>query len=315
MLAYATRRILGAIPTLFAIVTIAFFMMRIAPGGPFDAQRRLPPEIERNVAAAYSLDKPVYSQYLTYLGRISHLDFGPSYRTKDFSVAQLIADGLPVSAKLGAAALVAAIFFGVLFGVLAALRQNRIVDHGAMTAAMIGITLPTFVTAPILTLIFGVYGVTLFGMDISLPVGGWNDGAVVNMILPVVVLALPQIGFIARLVRGSMIEVLHSNFVRTARAKGLPDAYVIVRHALRAALLPLVSYLGPAVAGLLTGSLVVERIFGIPGIGRYFVEGAINRDYTLVLGVVIYYAVFVILLNLAADILYAVLDPRVRYAR
>jgi oligopeptide transport system permease protein len=184
-----------------------------------------------------------------------------------------------------------------------------------MSLAMIGITLPTFVTAPILTLIFGIYGIRLFGVDLTLPVGGWHDGALANMILPVTVLALPQIGIIARLVRGSMIEVLRSNFVRTARAKGLPGRLVIFRHALRAALLPLVSYLGPAVAGLLTGSLIVERIFGIPGIGRYFVEGAINRDYTLVLGVVICYAALIILLNLLADLLYALLDPRVSYAR
>lgn len=315
MLGYAIRRTFSAIPTLLAIVTLAFFMMRIAPGGPFDAQRRLPPQIERNVAAAYNLDKPVYRQYLIYLDRLVHLDFGPSYRMKDFTVSQLIADGLPVSARLGLAALVVSLVFGISLGIVAALRQNRFTDYGAMSLAMIGITLPTFVTAPILTLLFGVYGVRLFGIDLSLPVGGWNDGALANAMLPVAVLALPQIGFIARLVRGSMIEVLRSNFVRTARAKGLPDTLVIFRHALQAALLPLVSYLGPAVAGLLTGSLVVERIFGIPGIGRYFVEGAINRDYTLVLGVVIYYAAFVILFNLVADILYAVLDPRVRYAR
>lgn len=315
MLAYAARRILNAIPTLLAIVTLAFFMMRIAPGGPFDSQRRLPPAIEHNVAAAYNLDKPLYQQYFIYLDRLVHLDFGPSYRTKDFTVSQLIADGLPASARLGAAAFVIAILFGVALGVFAALKQNRMTDHGAMAIAMIGITLPTFVTAPILTLIFGVYGVKFFGFDISLPVGGWHDGAVANMVLPVIVLALPQVGIIARLVRGSMIEVLRSNFVRTARAKGLSDTLVIVRHALQAALLPLVSYLGPAVAGLLTGSLIVERIFGIPGVGRYFVEGAINRDYTLVLGVVICYAALVIVLNLAADILYALLDPRVRYAR
>lgn len=315
MLIYAARRFLSAIPTLLAIVTLAFFMMRIAPGGPFDSQRRLLPEIRHNIEAAYSLDKPVYEQYFIYLDRLCHLDFGPSYRTKDFTVSQLIANGLPVSLRLGAAALVLAVLFGVSLGIVAALRQNRPEDFGVMSFAMIGITLPTFVTAPILTLLFGVYGVRLFGMDITLPVGGWHDGALANMVLPVIVLALPQIGIIARLVRGSMIEVLRSNFVRTARAKGLPDRLVIFRHALRAALLPLVSYLGPAVAGLLTGSLIVERIFGIPGIGRYFVEGAINRDYTLVLGVVIYYAGFIILLNLVADVLYAVLDPRVSYAR
>jgi oligopeptide transport system permease protein len=315
MLSYAIRRLLGAIPTLFIIITVAFFMMRIAPGGPFDSQRRLPPEIEHNIKAAYDLDKPVYQQYLIYLGKLARGDLGPSYKNKDFSVGELIADGLPVSAKLGLSAIILAIAFGLTMGTIAALRQNNAADYSIMSLAMIGITIPTFVMAPILTLIFGVYGVSLFGYDISLPVGGWNGGALRNMILPVIVLSLPQIAVIARLTRGSMVEVLHSNYVRTARAKGLSSAQVVVRHALRAAVLPLVSYLGPAIAGILTGSLVVEQIFGIPGIGRYFVQGALNRDYTLVLGVLIYYATFVILLNLLADILYAVLDPRVRYAR
>ena len=315
MLSYAIRRLLGAIPTLFIIITLAFFMMRLAPGGPFDSQRRLPPEIEHNIKAAYNLDKPVYQQYFIYLGKLAHGDLGPSYKNKDFTVTEMIADGLPVSARLGLSAMVLAVLFGLSMGTIAALRQNKATDYSVMAVAMIGITIPTFVAAPILTLIFGVYGVTLFGYDISLPVGGWNGGALRNMILPVIVLALPQIAVIARLTRGSMVEVLHSNYVRTARAKGLSSLQVVVRHALRAGILPLVSYLGPAIAGILTGSLVVEQIFGIPGIGRYFVQGALNRDYTLVLGVLIYYATFVILLNLLADILYAVLDPRVRYAK
>ena len=315
MFSYAILRLLGAIPTLFIIVTISFFMMRAAPGGPFDNQRRLPPEIEHNIEAAYDLDKPVYQQYFIYLGKLLHGDFGPSYKTKDFTVTELIADGLPVTLRLGLTAIVLAIFVGMLLGTIAALRQNRIADYGVMSAAMIGITIPTFVTAPILTLIFGVYGVTLFGYDLSLPVAGWGGGALRNMILPVIVLALPQIAYISRLTRGSMVEVLHSNYVRTARAKGLSNYLIVVRHALRAAILPLVSYLGPAIAGILTGSLIVEQIFGIPGIGRYFVQGALNRDYTLVMGVLIYYATAVILLNLLADLVYAVLDPRVRYAR
>ena len=315
MLSYAIRRLLGAIPTLFIIITLAFFMMRIAPGGPFDSQRRLPPEIEQNVKAAYNLDKPVYQQYFIYLGKLAHGDLGPSYKNKDFSVNEMIADGLPVSARLGLSAIFLAVVIGLAMGTVAALRQNKASDYSVMFIAMIGITIPTFVMAPILTLVFGVYGVSLLGYDISLPVGGWNGGALRNMILPVIVLALPQIAVIARLTRGSMVEVLHSNYVRTARAKGLSSMQVVLRHALRAAVLPLVSYLGPAIAGILTGSLVVEQIFGIPGIGRYFVQGALNRDYTLVLGVLIYYATFVILLNLLADVLYAILDPRVRYAR
>jgi len=314
MLLYALRRFLGALPTLLIIITLAFFMMRLAPGGPFDTQRHLPPEIEHNIEAAYNLDKPVAVQYLLYLERLAHFDLGPSYKNKDFTVTQMIADGLPVSARLGLSAMLLAIAIGVTLGVVSALNQNRLPDYSVMSIAMLGITIHTFVTAPILTLIFGVYGLHVLGLDISLPVGGWDGGAIKNMILPVFVLALPQIAIIARLTRGNTIEVLRSNYVRTARAKGLPDHLIIRRHVLRAALLPLVSYLGPAIAGLLTGSLIVEQIFGLPGIGRYFVQGALNRDYTLVMGVLIYYATFIILLNLLADILYAVLDPRVRLA-
>jgi len=313
MLSYAIRRILGAVPTLFIIVTLTFFMMRLAPGGPFDSNRRLPPEIEHNIKAAYNLDKPVYQQYLIYLDDLVHFDLGPSFKNKDFSVSQLIATGLPVSAEIGVSAMIIAILLGIGLGTLAALNQNKVSDYGVMSLAMTGITIPTFVTAPVLTLIFGVYGLNLFGHEFTLPVGGWNGGAFDNIILPVTVLALPQIAIISRLVRGSMIEVLHSNYVRTARAKGLPNHLVVWRHALRAALLPVVSYLGPAVAGVLTGSLVVEQIFGLPGIGRYFVQGALNRDYTLVMGVVIAYAALVIVMNLVADLLYAVLDPRVRF--
>jgi oligopeptide transport system permease protein len=295
MMRYALRRLLGAIPTLFVIVTLAFFMMRAAPGGPFDSERRLPPEVERNVKAAYNLDKPVAQQYLIYLGRLAHGDLGPSYKNKDFTVAQLIATGLPVSARLGLSAMALALLLGMALGV-----------------AMLGITIPTFVTAPLLTLVFGIYGISLFGHDLSLPVGGWNGGALRNMILPVTVLALPQTAIVARLMRGSMIEVLRANYIRTARAKGLPISRIVLGHALRAAALPLVSYLGPALAAILTGSLVVEQIFGLPGIGRYFVQGALNRDYTLVMGVVICYAALIIALNFLADIIYGLLDPRVR---
>ncbi len=312
MLGYALRRLLGAIPTLFIIITLTFFMMRLAPGGPFDGARRLPPDIEKNIEAAYNLDKPVIQQYAIYLGRLAHGDLGPSFRTKDFTVAQLIGIGLPVSIRLGLSAMLLALSIGITLGIWAALRQNHWQDYSVMGLAMIGITIPTFVTAPVLTLIFGVYGLHLFGMEISLPVGGWSGGALRNMILPVTVLALPQIAVISRLTRGSMIEVLRSNFIRTARAKGLDPARIVIRHALRIALLPLVSYLGPAVAALLTGSLIVEEIFGLPGIGRYFVQAALNRDYTLVMGVVICYAALIITLNFIADMIYGMLDPRVR---
>ncbi len=315
MLSYALRRFLGALPTLFIIVTFTFFMMRLAPGGPFDANRHLPPEIEHNIEAAYNLDKPVLEQYFIYLGKLAQFDLGPSYKIKDFTVNELIEAGLPVSARLGLSAMIIAILFGISLGTVAALKQNQVSDYGVMTLAMIGITIPTFVTAPILTLIFGVYGVQILGVDLTLPVGGWHGGALRNMILPVTVLALPQIAIIARLVRASTIEVLHSNYVRTARAKGLPAHLILFRHVLRASLLPLVNYLGPAIAALLTGSLIVEQIFGVPGIGRYFVNAAINRDYTLMMGVIIVYAVFIIALNLVADLLYAVLDPRVSYKR
>ena len=314
MTGYALRRILGAIPTLFVIVTLAFFMMRAAPGGPFDSERRLPPEVERNIKAAYDLDKPLVQQYFLYLGKLAHGDLGPSYKNKDFTVVQLIATGLPVSMRLGLSAMTIALLLGSFLGVMAALRQNQWQDYSVMGVAMLGITIPTFVTAPLLTLVFGIYGVTLFGHDLSLPVGGWNGGALANMILPVTVLALPQIAIVSRLMRGAMVEVLRANYIRTARAKGLSARRIVMRHALRAAVLPLVSSLGPALAAILTGSLIVEQIFGLPGIGRYFIQGALNRDYTLVLGVVICYATLVILLNLLADIVYGILDPKVRLA-
>jgi oligopeptide transport system permease protein len=312
MIGYALRRFLGAIPTLFVIITLAFFMMRAAPGGPFDSERRLPPEIEQNLKAAYNLDKPLVQQYLIYLGKAVQGDLGPSFKNKDFTVTQLIGNGLPVSARLGLWSMALALLIGTALGILAALRQNRWQDYSVMSVAMLGITIPTFVTAPLLTLIFGIYGITIFGLEFSLPVGGWNGGAWRNLVLPITVLALPQIAIIARLMRGAMIEVLRANYIRTARAKGLSATRIVLSHALRAAALPLVSYLGPALAAVLTGSLVVEQIFGLPGIGRYFVQGALNRDYTLVMGVVICYACLIILLNFLADIAYGILDPRVR---
>jgi oligopeptide transport system permease protein len=350
MLRFIVRRLIGAVPTLLIIIAMAFFLMRLAPGGPFDQERRLPPEIEKNILAAYDLDKPVLQQFIDidtfvcgarlsgppdgaalaarglrladgkyldknerevrclggYLGKLTAGDFGPSYKYKDFTVAELIADGAPVSAVLGISAILLATLVGMTLGTFAALRQNSVGDYSVMTLAMIGITIPSFVMAPILTLILGVY----LGW---LPVGGWGEGQLRNMILPVVGLSLPQIAVISRLTRGGMIEVLRSNYVRTARAKGLPERLVISRHAMRAALLPLVSYLGPATAGIVTGSLVIEQIFQLPGIGKYFVNGALQRDYTLVMGVVILYASLVIALNLVADVLYGLLDPKVRY--
>ena len=305
MLRYILRRLLSSIPTLLIIITIAFFMMRVAPGGPFTLERSLPPEVEKNLLAAYKLDQPLWRQYLDYVGGILQGDFGPSFKYQDFTVTELIATGFPASLKVGGLAIILAVLIGVTLGTLAALRQNSNLDHVIMGFAMTGITIPNFVMAPLLSLIFGVY--------LSwLPVGGWNDGALRNLILPVAALALPQIAYIARLTRGSMVEVLHANFVRTARAKGLRERIVVVRHSLRGGLLPVVSYLGPATAAVLTGSVVIESIFSIPGIGRYFVQGALNRDYTLVMGVVVFYAVLIIILNLIVDLIYGFLDPKVK---
>ncbi|MBN8280408.1 MAG: ABC transporter permease subunit [Gammaproteobacteria bacterium] len=305
MLNYTLRRLAIAIPTLFVIVTAAFFLMRAAPGGPFDAEADLEPEVLENIRAAYDLDKPLLTQYGLFLARAVRGDFGPSLVYKDFTVTELIAIGLPVSVTLGLLAKLVALVLGGLGGIMAALRQNTALDHGLMALAMTGIALPAFVSAPILALFFGLYLKLL-------PVAGWNDGAPANLILPVIALALPQIAVIARLMRGGMLEVLRSNFVRTARSRGLKESTVVFRHVLPSALVPLVGYLGPALAGIMTGSLIVELIFNLPGVGRYFVQGALNRDYPLVMGVVIIYATFIILFNLLSDLAYAALDPRVR---
>ncbi len=305
MLEFTLRRLAIAIPTLFVIVTAAFFLMRAAPGGPFDAEADLEPEVLENIRAAYELDQPLLTQYISFLRKAVRGDFGPSLVYKDFSVTELIAIGLPVSVTLGLAAKSLALLLGCLAGIAAALRQNSFADHAIMGVAMTGIALPAFVTAPVLALVFGLW----LGW---LPVAGWNDGALANLVLPVIALALPQIAVIARLMRGGMLEVLRSNFVRTARSRGLKESTVVWRHVMPSALVPLIGYLGPALAAVMTGSLVVELIFNLPGVGRYFVQGALNRDYPLVMGVVIIYASFILLFNLLADLAYAALDPRVR---
>jgi oligopeptide transport system permease protein len=305
MTCYVVRRLLISVPTLLVIVTIAFFMMRVAPGGPFDQERALPPEIEKNMLAAYNLNAPLIVQYGDYLKGVLQGDFGPSFKYRDFTVAELLWSGFPASLRVGGIAIALAVVFGITLGTIAALRQNSGIDYAVMATAMTGITIPNFVMAPLLTLVLGVH----LGW---LPVAGWGGGAPKFLILPVVALALPQIAYIARLTRGSMIETLNANFVRTARAKGLHERIVVVRHALKGALLPVISYLGPATAQVMTGSVVIETIFGIPGIGRYFVQGALNRDYTLVMGTVIVYAVLIIALNLVVDLLYGLLDPKVK---
>lgn len=306
MLRYALRRLLTAIPTLFLVVTIAFFLIRVAPGGPFDLERPLEAKVMENLNRIFLLDAPLWQQYLSYLGNLLAGDLGPSFIYRDFSVTDLFAAGLPASIQLGLSALILALVVGITLGTLAALNQNRVTDYLVVGTATFGITIPPFVVAPVLSLVIGVY----LGW---LPTGGWGDGSLRYKILPIITLALPQIAVITRLTRGSMIEALRSNHVRTARANGLPVWNVVGVHALRGALLPVVSYLGPAAAALLTGSVVVEQIFGIPGVGRYFVTAALSRDYTLVMGTVIVIACFIIIFNLLVDLIYAVIDPRIRY--
>ena len=306
MLSYTLRRLAGAVPTIFLIVTLTFFMIRLAPGGPFNLERPIDPLIMENLKKAYGLDQPLWQQYLTYLGNLVQGNLGPSFTKRDFSVNDLFASGLPVSMMLGGMALFLAAIFGTILGTIAALRQNSWLDYSIVALATLGITTPTFVVAPLLSLFFGV----ILGI---LPAGGWSSAEPRYWILPIITLCLPQIAVIARLVRGATVEALRANHVRTARAYGLPTRIVVGVHALRAALLPAVSYLGPTAAGLMTGSVVVETIFGIPGIGRYFVQGALGRDYTLVMGTVVVIAVFVVMFNLLVDLAYAWLDPRVRY--
>lgn len=306
MIAFVLRRLASAVPTLFIVVTISFFLMRFAPGGPFNLERPLPPATMENLVRTYQLDQPLWRQYVTYITNAVTGDFGPSYIYKDNSVAELIGKGLPYSMELGFYALLLALIGGVTMGTVAALRQNSALDFSIMSLATVGTTVPNFVVGPVLTLIFAI------GLS-WLPAGGWGDGSLRFLILPMIALALPQLAVFARLTRGSMIEALHADHIRTARAYGLPARVVVVTHAMRGAMLPVVSYLAPCAAALLTGSAVVETIFTIPGVGRYFVLGAINRDYTLVMGTVILIAIFVIVFNLMVDILYGLLDPRVRH--
>ncbi len=305
MTGFLLRRLLGAIPTLFVIVTATFFLIRLAPGGPFDQEQRLPPEIQANLEAAYGLDQPMLVQYGRYLSGVVRGDFGPSFKYRDFDVTELIAEGLPISVSLGLAAVLLAVALGVPLGTFAALRRDQWPDHALRVLALLGIAIPGFVIAPLLALVFGVYLQWL-------PVAGWEPGTLADAVLPVLALALPLSAFVARLMRASLIEVLSANFIRSARARGLSHWRIVVHHALRPALLPVVSYLGPATAAVLTGSLVVETIFGIPGMGRYLVQGALNRDYTLVMGMVIVFASLTLLLNLLVDLVYGWLDPRIR---
>lgn len=309
MLALTVRRLLVAIPTLLCIIAAAFLLMKAAPGGPFTLERQLPKEIEQRLQEKFGLDKPVHEQLLDYLGGLARADLGPSMVYKDKTVADIIVEGAPTSALLGLSAMALALLMGGSLGIMAALRQNKIQDFTVMAIAIAGVCLPPLVVGPIMQLFFGIqWGI--------LPSQGLHRDqfGVVYLLLPVLTLSLPLIAIVSRLMRASMIEALRSNAIRTARAKGLPEAQVIVRHALPIALLPVVSYVGPALAGVMAGSFVIETVFQLPGIGKQFVLAAQQRDYTLVMGVVLIYSFLIILLNLAADILYRVLDPRARTA-
>jgi oligopeptide transport system permease protein len=303
--AFIVRRLLGAIPTLALVVALSFLLTRLAPGGPFDEEQALAPEIRANLEAAYGLDQPVHVQFARYVRGLLHGDFGPSFKFRDFTVSELIASGLRVSLALGSMAMLLALALGIPAGIWAARSRGGTADRLVMALAVAGISIPVFVVGPVLALVFGVW----LGW---LPVAGWLPGRPADLVLPVVSLALPVLAFIARLMRGSLLEVLRAPWIRAARARGLPERSVILRHALPAALLPVVSYVGPAAAAVLAGSLVVETLFGLPGMGRHLVQGALNRDYTLVMGMVIVYASLMIVLNLAADLVYASLDPRIR---
>ncbi|KUI98781.1 oligopeptide ABC transporter permease OppB [Vibrio sp. MEBiC08052] len=306
MLKFIAKRILEAIPTLLVLITISFFLMRFAPGSPFSSERAVAPQVLANINAEYGLDKPIMVQYFTYLKNILHGDFGPSFKYKDFSVNELVGKALPVSAKIGVTAFVFTIILGVTIGTIAALKQNTWLDYSLMATTMLGIVIPSFVFAPILIFIFAI------NLE-WLPAGGWNDGSFQYMALPVLGMSLLYIATFARITRGSMIETLNSNFIRTAKAKGLSYGYIVVRHALKPALLPVVSYMGPAFVGIITGSVVIETIFGLPGIGKLFVNAAFNRDYSLVLGITILIGFLFILFNMIVDILLAYIDPKIRY--
>lgn len=304
MLQLIARRLITAIPTLLAIIILSFVLMRIAPGGPFDGERPLAPETRAALEAAYGLDKPLWQQIGIYLGRIAQGNFGPSLVYRDFTVTELIVQSLPISLLIGGLALLLAASVGIFTGLIAAVQAGRFADKAMMLAATLLTALPTFVTGPLLAMIFGLW----LGW---LPVSGQNDG-ISWLILPVVALALPVMGGVTKLARAGLAEILGQDHIRAARARGVSPMRLLFRHALRPALVPVASYLGPAAASLLTGAVVIETVFGLPGLGRYFVQGALNRDYPLVLGVVTLFAGLIILFNLFADLIYGWLDPRMR---
>lgn len=304
MFRFIAARLLQTIPVLFVVATLAFFMVRLMPGGPFDAERSVPPEVERELAAYYGLDKPLARQYLDYLGQLIRGDLGPSFKYANRSVNEMIASTFPVSLQLGGLALGLALLFGITAGVLAALRPNSAMDYVASGISMTGICLPTFVLGPLLILVFAL---NLRWVNAS----GWFDAS--DRILPGLTLGIVYAAYVARLTRGGMLEILSQDFIRTARAKGASEARIIFRHALRGGLLPVISFLGPAAAGIITGSFVIETIFQIPGLGRHFVTSAFNRDFTMVTGIVVFYAVLIVFFNLLVDIVQVWLNPKLKF--
>ena len=308
MIRFIIRRLISLIPTLFLIVTFSFFIMKVAPGGPFSAERNPPPEVLANINKVYHLDEPIPKQYVRYLGNMLRGDLGPSFRYKDYTVNDLIGNTMPNSLILGITALCSALFFGLLVGLVSAVKRNSIADYASMSIAVIGISVPLFVVGPLLMLLFAVKLKWL-------PTSGWINGrqGLKTLVMPALALSLPYFAYIARLSRASVLEVLRSDYIRTAYAKGLSYPVVLFKHALKGALLPVISYLGPAFAGIITGSVVIEKIFLVPGLGTFFVQSALNRDYTLIMGTVVMYSVILILMNFVVDILYAVIDPRISY--
>lgn len=307
MLIYILKRLLVAVPTLLALIVISALLMHLAPGGPFTGERKLPAEVLANLNAKYGLDQPLWHQILTYLkGLVLHFDFGPSFKYKDRTVNDILAQGFPVTLAYGFWSFVVASVLGIAAGVWAAIRQNSVVDYAVLSLAILGAALPSYIVAPVLVLVFTLW----LGW---LPGGGWEDGQVQYLVMPVIALSTAYIASIARIMRSSMLEVLTANHVRTARAKGLPEHKVILRHVLKPAMLPVVSYLGPAFVGMVTGSVVVDMVYSTGGIGRSFVDSALNRDYSVMLGITILVGALTILFNLVVDVLYAWIDPKIRY--
>ncbi len=305
MIPFVAKRLWNGFLTLAALATLTFFVMRLAPGGPFSRNRKISPEVQANIEAAFHLDEPVYQQFARYIWGILRGDLGPSTRFRDYSVNDLIAAGLPTSLTIGFWAILVAALVGIALGLAGALRRNGWTDYAAGAVGVIGIAIPIFIIGPLMQAYFSVY----LGW---LPVGGWNDGWR-SLILPVLVLALPNIAYISRLTRSSTIEVLRENHVRTARAKGIGPARVLLGHAMTGALLPVIAYLGPASAALITGSILIETVFALPGIGRFFVDAALNRDYPLVMGITLVYGGFLIIFNIMTDLVRGWLDPRIRH--